>query len=74
MNPEYYIKSLGLEKHPEGGWFKEVYRSEEEIAGRASARKIFRAKASLDFDIFFAHIRYIFSISPDQKRRAVAFL
>jgi len=33
QNSEYYIKSLGLEKHPEGGWFKEVYRSEEEIAG-----------------------------------------
>ena len=29
---EYYIKKLGLEKHPEGGWFKEVYRSDEEIA------------------------------------------
>jgi len=32
QNSEYYIKSLGLEKHPEGGWFKEVYRSSEEIA------------------------------------------
>ena len=30
---DYYIKKLGLEKHPEGGWFKEVYRSDEEIAG-----------------------------------------
>ena len=29
MNAEYYIKELGLQKHPEGGWFKEVYRSEE---------------------------------------------
>jgi predicted cupin superfamily sugar epimerase len=28
---EYYIKTLGLEKHPEGGWFKEVYRSDELI-------------------------------------------
>lgn len=31
---DYYIKKLGLEKHPEGGWFKEVYRSDEEIAGK----------------------------------------
>ncbi len=23
----YWIEKLGLEKHPEGGWFKEVYRS-----------------------------------------------
>jgi predicted cupin superfamily sugar epimerase len=29
---EYYINKLGLEKHPEGGWFKEVYRSSEEVA------------------------------------------
>ena len=26
---EYWIKKLKLEKHPEGGWFKEVYRSTE---------------------------------------------
>lgn len=32
MKAEYYIKFLGLQKHPEGGWFKEVYRSKEEIA------------------------------------------
>jgi uncharacterized protein len=29
--PEYWIKKLGLQKHPEGGYFKEVYRSEESI-------------------------------------------
>ena len=28
---EYYIEKLGLLKHPEGGWFKEVYRSDEMI-------------------------------------------
>ena len=28
---KYWIKKLNLEKHPEGGWFKEVYRSEEII-------------------------------------------
>lgn len=27
MNAEYWINELGLEKHPEGGYFKEVYRS-----------------------------------------------
>lgn len=26
---EYWIKQLALEKHPEGGYFKETYRSEE---------------------------------------------
>lgn len=28
-NAEYWIKKLELEKHPEGGWFKEVYRADE---------------------------------------------
>lgn len=26
---QYWIKQLILDKHPEGGWFKEIYRSEE---------------------------------------------
>jgi predicted cupin superfamily sugar epimerase len=25
----YWIENLGLQKHPEGGWFKETYRSSE---------------------------------------------
>jgi len=25
----YWIERLGLARHPEGGWFKEIYRSEE---------------------------------------------
>lgn len=28
---EYWIKKLQLQKHPEGGYFREVYRSDEEI-------------------------------------------
>ena len=32
---EFYIKTLGLQHHPEGGWFSEVYRSEESIPGSA---------------------------------------
>ncbi len=27
----YWIQTLGLEQHPEGGWFKEIYRSDETI-------------------------------------------
>jgi predicted cupin superfamily sugar epimerase len=30
-NAEYWINKLKLQKHPEGGWFKEVYRSSEFI-------------------------------------------
>lgn len=29
INSDYWIKKLNLEKHPEGGYFKEVYRSKE---------------------------------------------
>jgi predicted cupin superfamily sugar epimerase len=28
---QYWIKKLNLQKHPEGGYFNEVYRSDEEI-------------------------------------------
>jgi uncharacterized protein len=32
---EYYIEKLKLQKHPEGGAFREVYRADEEIPGDA---------------------------------------
>ena len=32
---ENWVNNLGLMPHPEGGYFKEVYRSEEEIPARA---------------------------------------
>lgn len=31
MDASYYIKHLGLEKHPEGGYYKETYRASERI-------------------------------------------
>ncbi len=30
-NADYWIKKLELGKHPEGGWFKEIYRAEDVI-------------------------------------------
>lgn len=30
-NAEYWIHKLEMAKHPEGGWFKEVYRADEEM-------------------------------------------
>jgi predicted cupin superfamily sugar epimerase len=32
---EFLIEKLQLQKHPEGGWFREVYRSEEMIQASA---------------------------------------
>ena len=28
---DFWIKKLGLEKHPEGGWYKEIYRSVDNV-------------------------------------------
>ena len=28
---DFWIKKLGLEKHPEGGWYKEIYRSADMV-------------------------------------------
>jgi len=32
---KYWIDRLGLKPHPEGGWFKEIYRSDEIITASA---------------------------------------
>jgi len=32
MKAKYYITNLNLEKHPEGGYFKETYRSDEIVS------------------------------------------
>jgi uncharacterized protein len=43
---DYWIEKLQLQKHPEGGWFKEIYRSAEMIpandlpAGFSGSRNI----------------------------------
>ena len=34
-NASFYIEHLGLQPHPEGGYFKETYRSEETILASA---------------------------------------
>ncbi len=35
MNANYFISRLQLQRHPEGGFFREVYRSSESIASDA---------------------------------------
>jgi predicted cupin superfamily sugar epimerase len=32
------IDELGLQPHPEGGWFREIYRSADRVPGRRGAR------------------------------------
>lgn len=44
----YWIEKLGLQKHPEGGWFAEVYRSEGIIPETA-----FSAQRNFSTSIYF---------------------
>ena len=32
--PEYWVNQLSLEPHPEGGYFKQTFKSNEVVAGR----------------------------------------
>lgn len=45
---EYWEEKLGLEKHPEGGFFKETYRSESKVSLDG-----FSSKRNLSTGIFF---------------------
>lgn len=41
MSAKDVIAELGLERHPEGGWFKEVFRDAVEIDGRSASTAIY---------------------------------
>ena len=45
MSPEVpasqVIEALGLQPHPEGGWFRETFRDQAESGGRAASTAIF---------------------------------
>jgi predicted cupin superfamily sugar epimerase len=59
---DYWVQKLGLQPHPEGGYFKEIYRSMEEIAkenlparysgARAYATSIYYLLRGDDFSAF----------------------
>ena len=38
-NEKYWVAQLQLEKHPEGGYFKETYRSKETVSNRNNAKR-----------------------------------
>ena len=56
----YWIKTLHLQKHPEGGWFKEVYRSEEMFPVSAWP-KGFSGNRSISTSIYYLLEREDFS-------------
>lgn len=41
MNAEDIIKQLALSPHPEGGWFRETFRDEDGLGGRAHSTAIY---------------------------------
>ena len=49
---ERWIQDLRLERHPEGGWFREIYRANETIPGRCLPRR-FSADRSHSTAIYF---------------------
>ena len=51
-NAKYYVEKLKLQKHPEGGWFKEVYRSNDLIEKEALNSR-FTEKRNVSTSIYF---------------------
>lgn len=49
---QYFIEKLELQKHPEGGWFKEVYRSDEFIEQDALNAR-FSGRRNISTSIYF---------------------
>ncbi|MBI1286421.1 MAG: hypothetical protein GC178_02475 [Flavobacteriales bacterium] len=47
----YYVEKLGLQPHPEGGWYKETYRSDGFIPG--SVLNDFGSERSFSTGIYF---------------------
>ena len=49
---EYWIETLRLRKHPEGGYYREVYRSNETVSSGALPPR-FRGERNLATSIYF---------------------
>ncbi len=49
---KYWIEKLKLEKHPEGGWFSEVYRSEE-VVQKADLSGDFSGARNISTSIYY---------------------
>lgn len=52
MNADYWIQQLQLQPHPEGGYFRETYRSDESITGDSLPAR-YDGERSLSTAIYF---------------------
>ena len=48
----YWIEKLGLQKHPEGGWFKEIYRSGD-VVPESGLPENFKGVRNFSTSIYF---------------------
>lgn len=48
----YWIEKLELQKHPEGGWFKEIYRSED-VVSETGLPDNFKGERNFSTSIYF---------------------
>ena len=51
-NAKYWINHLQMERHPEGGWFREIYRSTENVPVSALPNR-FKGNRSFGTSIYF---------------------
>lgn len=51
-NADYWIETLNLERHPEGGYYREVYRSKESIQASALPPR-FKGKRAFGTSIYY---------------------
>ena len=52
MDSKYWIEKLQLEKHPEGGYFREIYRSNDKFGGLLLPER-YRKKSRTYFTIIY---------------------
>ena len=61
------IQQYNLEPHPEGGWYKQTYKSNEQIAAECITRKIWSKQGFFNCHLFFIGERKFFCLSSYQK-------
>lgn len=67
MTAQQLIQQFQLQSHPEGGWYKETYKSNETIAAAALPGR-FPGERSFSTAIYFLLEQgKFFCISPDQE-------
>jgi predicted cupin superfamily sugar epimerase len=62
------IKKYNLEPHPEGGWYKQTYKCNEQIVADALPDRFKANRGFFNCYLFFIRERKFFSFSSYQKR------